>query len=157
VSKLKRKYKVFLALALSAIVVLALGFLDKGLFFSFVKSQSMSVSSYKYGTFEVLVYEPIQGSLARENVTGVMLAINNECSQRVTVTGLFNSTYSVQNPPYLILVWAPAPNGSIVQAFEETRNIYLGYVTILIPTPRLWPGIYVVALSDGMDFTINVG
>lgn len=151
----KRK-TIFLLIGIVIVVVLILAFFDRGIFFSFVNSQSISISDYQYGTFTIGIYNPNSGQIVKKNITGVMITINNVCAQKLTVTALFNSTFSITNPTYYIQVEVPASNGTVVSAFEEVHNIYLGYVTIFIPTPKLYPGTYIIALSDGMDFSLNL-
>ncbi|EZQ10619.1 hypothetical protein CM19_03775 [Candidatus Acidianus copahuensis] len=146
------------AIFLTVIVLLAILFtvslFDKQLFFSYVKTQSVSFSTFKSGEFNILIYSPSSGNIKSERIYGIIFSINNLCTQKLTVNGIFNSTFSESNPEYYILVEVPEPNGTVVSAYERTYNIFMGFETVLIPTPNLSPGNYIISLSNGMDINV---
>lgn len=146
-----------LIIFLSAFAVLL--YFDKGLVTflvsRIVSDQNLNVT-YKFGTFTVYVYNPNNGEVKRENITGVMVTVVNQQTSGLTILSIFNSTYVLKNPLFYEEISAPLPNGSIITAYEKSSEIYIGYEEIIIPTQHLSPGQYTVSLSDGTTFEFNI-
>ena len=149
----RTKLALFLFVVAVAIIIVLLT-LDRGLAFDLLVSQSMSYN-YTYGTFTVLIYNPAKGVVERETIRGILLYINNIDDQNLQIVAVSNSTYSI-TPAYYVAVPVPLPNGSVVQGFERSYNIYIGYEEVLIPTTGLSPGNYIIELNDGITIPVTI-
>lgn len=146
--------------AISVFIIVAVVFLavellfNKGLVFNLTASPS-NAYNYTYGEFRVYVYNPERGTVSLEDIKGIMLCINNVDVQNLQILSIYNSTFSTV-PVYYIQTPVPLPNGSVVEGFERTYNIYIGYVKVLVSTQGLSPGQYVISLSDGTTIPVDI-
>ncbi|MEM3777235.1 MAG: hypothetical protein QXZ65_08210, partial [Metallosphaera sp.] len=114
----------------------------------FVPSYNVS-----YGTFRVPVYIN-SGEINYSVIKGIKLVIDNEDSNSLQISAITNSTYSITPSSYYQLESVPLYNGSFVDGYVKTYEIYLGYDTVIIPV-ELSPGLYTVYFSNGNQLTFN--
>ncbi|QIW22773.1 hypothetical protein EWF20_00410 [Sulfolobus sp. S-194] len=151
---INKKVIIFLVIISIVAVLFSLFIFDRSFAFSIISSQSSNYN-YTYGTFTVYVFNPANGTVKKENITGILLFIDNVDVQNLQITSISNSTFS-KVPIYYVQVPVPLPNGSIVEGFQKSYEIYIGYEQILIPTTGLSPGSYVIALSDGTTISVVI-
>ncbi|BAB67710.1 hypothetical protein [Sulfurisphaera tokodaii] len=152
--KINKKVIIFLVAIGIIAVLFSLFIFDRSFAFSIISSQSSNYN-YTYGTFTVYIYNPANGIVKKENITGIMLYIDNVDVQNLQITSISNSTFS-EVPVYYVQVPVPLPNGSVINGFQRSYEIYIGYEKILIPTTGLSSGSYVIELSDGTTISVTI-
>ncbi|ARM75559.1 hypothetical protein [Acidianus manzaensis] len=147
----KRKIVIFL---ISIIAVVGIIILTYPTISSILSPNSGSpIYQASYGTYTVEVYT--NSSIKSENITGIMMVINNIDEQQLTITCIQNSTTTIPINNFYVKQSVVSNSGNVISAFILTKEVYIGEVTVLVPI-KLSPGNYTVILSDGNFFSINV-
>ncbi|AWR96933.1 hypothetical protein DFR86_04740 [Acidianus sulfidivorans JP7] len=147
----KRKITIFLISAIAIIGILVLTYPTISSLVS--PSSGYSIYEASYGNFPVEI--STTSGIKTENITGIMIIINNIDESNLAITCIQNSSTTIPVSSFYEKISVVSNNGNIISAFILTREVYIGEQTILIPI-KLSPGNYTVILSDGNFFTINV-
>lgn len=109
-----------------------------------------------YGELLLPVYNSSDGVIQTKNFTGLLITINNIDDQNLSVVSVQNSTLSIPYPPTYVYTQVVAQNGSLVYAYQQSYEIYLGYQRVFIPAD-LSPGTYLLLFNNGngIDFKVN--
>ncbi|MUN27894.1 hypothetical protein [Sulfuracidifex metallicus] len=149
----KKKTIIFLisVIAVAGIVITALPLIQ-----AFMDPQSQTtVINASYGAFPLCIYNGVGVMGHLENVTGIMLQINNENDKYLNISCIENSSF-VTHVNYVYLKQQVVDkNGNIVDGYIEEKDIFIGVETVVVPV-KLSPGNYTVVFSDGNYFDVNI-
>lgn len=153
--KLNKKLEIVFLLVIAILFVLLFSMPKLYGFISSILAPPQEITYYKYGDFNVYIFNTTTGFVVKENITGLIIIINNIDSKDLTIISIGNSTYTIKYPIYYVEVPIVLPNGSVINGFERLYGIYIGYTTILIAV-HLYPGKYIITLNDGTALSVYI-
>lgn len=118
-------------------------------------SSQLPVYNVSYGSYVVPVYNQNSLTVKLENITGIKLTIDNIDQDNLTIESIQNSTTSLTVKNVYIQESVVTSNGSVITAFVNTGEIFIGRDLVIIPV-SLHKGSYTIILSNGETVLINV-
>jgi len=149
---MKKLYLIFLTI----IVIIGILLLTYPMISALISpSQGLPIYNEKYGNFLISVYNSTTLSIKEENITGLMINLNNLQEEKLTILCIKNASYTLDVRYFYIKQSVVLSDGKVTAAFVKSDEVYIGDDTIFIPA-KLSPGTYSIVFSDGNVITVKV-
>jgi len=148
----RKKVIIFL---ISSIAIIGIAITTYPMIQSLVGPQQIELAKSTYGTFPLCVYLPNGMGKHLENVTGIMLTINNEDDKDLNLSCVENSTNVIHVNYVYVKQQVINSQGDLAVGFVKEGEVFIGEETVVVPV-KLSPGVYTLVFSDGNYFQVNV-